>query len=208
MNEREEHRLSRAARQPNVPPTRQLLTREARHAAILDGAARAFAQRGFSGTSMERVAAHSGITKLIVYRHFSSKEDLYRAVLDRMQALLRQEIAQRLRRGEQAPGTRALLTVGRQHPDGLRLLLVHAAREPEFAEYAAMVRERTVEAVASRYASADPVFRRFMARVVVSHVFDAVLAWLDLGPPEQDELFVERCSAGISAMTAAWRGTT
>jgi AcrR family transcriptional regulator len=197
--------VSQAARQPSDPPTRQLLTREARHAAILDGAARAFAERGFSSTSMERVAAASGITKLIVYRHFSSKEDLYRAVLDRVRGLLKQEIALRIRQSDKAPGTRALLTVGRQHPDGLRLLLVHAPREPEFAEYAAQVRQRTVEAVASRYASADPISRTFMARVVVSHVFESVLAWLDVGDTAHDDAFVERCTAGVSAMMQAWR---
>ena len=61
---------------------RKLLSRSQRHAAILQGAATAFATKGFASTAMEEVAAASGITKEIVYRHFASKEELYRAVLE------------------------------------------------------------------------------------------------------------------------------
>ena len=46
------------------------LPRAARQAAILSGAAHAFARAGYAATSMEDIAAASGITKLIVYRHF------------------------------------------------------------------------------------------------------------------------------------------
>ena len=56
------------------------LSRSQRHAAILQGAATALRRRGC--TAMEEVAAASGITKEIVYRHFASKEELYRAVLE------------------------------------------------------------------------------------------------------------------------------
>jgi AcrR family transcriptional regulator len=65
-----------------VTAPRQLLDRAARREAIVRGAAAAFAEKGYAGTSMEDVAAAAGITKLIVYRHFSSKEELYDAVLE------------------------------------------------------------------------------------------------------------------------------
>jgi len=42
---------------------------------------------------MEEVAAASGITKEIVYRHFASKEELYRAVLDATVQTLQAEFA-------------------------------------------------------------------------------------------------------------------
>ena len=41
-------------------------------------AAGAFAERGFADTAMDDVAAAAGITRLIVYRHFDSKEDALR----------------------------------------------------------------------------------------------------------------------------------
>ena len=61
---------------------RRLLSREQREASILRAAARAFATGGFAATSMEDIAAEAGVTKLIVYRHFDSKQQLYEAVLD------------------------------------------------------------------------------------------------------------------------------
>jgi len=63
------------------PAPRQLLDRAARRETILRGAAAAFAEKGYAGTSMEDVAAAAGITKLIVYRHFSSKEEIFEAAV-------------------------------------------------------------------------------------------------------------------------------
>src|SRR5215510_4974755 len=102
---------SRPLRGPAVPG-RQPLSRPKRQAAILEGAAKAFALKGFAGTSMEEVALASGITKLIVYRHFASKEELYRAVLDRTFQLLAAQLTERRRRSERAPALRAVLQVG------------------------------------------------------------------------------------------------
>ena len=72
---------------------RKLLSRPKRQEVILQGAATAFAAKGFAGTSMEEVAAASGITKEIVYRNFASKEDLYRAVLERTVERIRSEFS-------------------------------------------------------------------------------------------------------------------
>jgi AcrR family transcriptional regulator len=185
---------------------RQLLSRDLRQKSILDGAAQAFARTGFSGTSMEQVASASGITKLIVYRHFASKDELYRAVLDRVFQLLAERLGEGMRRSESAPGLRATLEVGRAFPDGLRLLLVHAPREPAFAEYAAEIRQRIVGAVQSRMKPLrDPLLQRWAAEQVVSYVFAAVLSWIEIGPAVRDDDFVRRCSAGLVGMIAGWR---
>jgi AcrR family transcriptional regulator len=189
---------------PAVFP-RQPLPRPKRQAAILEGAASAFARTGFAATSMEEVAGASGITKLIVYRHFASKEELYRAVLDRTFQLLAAQLTERTRRSESAPGLRAVLEVGRTYPEGLRLLLVHACREPAFADYAAQIRARIVDVVHRRSRGRDPLFRRWSAEVTVSYVFDSVLSWLDLGEPARDEEFIARCSAALLAMSEAWK---
>ena len=52
---------------------------------------------GFAATSMEDVAEACGVTKLIVYRHFDSKEDLYRAILQRVFDRQAEELAPRAR---------------------------------------------------------------------------------------------------------------
>jgi AcrR family transcriptional regulator len=183
---------------------RKLLSRAQRQATILQGAATAFATKGFAGTGMEEVAAASGISKEIVYRHFASKEELYRAVLDATVRTLQSEFALASQRFQSGAGIRALLAVGRAQPDALRLLLVHAAREPEFADYAHDVRARVVRWVLQRRGHADPLFRRWAVEVAVSHTWNAVLAWLRLGDPSRDEEFARRCLAGVNALWEAW----
>src|SRR5262249_56720310 len=111
------------------------LPRAARQEAILRGAARAFARAGYAATSMEDIAAASGITKLIVYRHFEGKEELYRAVLQQVFDRLAEEVVVGYSRGEGGGGARSLLTVAREDPDGVQLLWRHATREPHIADY-------------------------------------------------------------------------
>jgi AcrR family transcriptional regulator len=183
---------------------RKLLSRSQRQAVILQGAATAFATKGFAGTAMEEVAAASGITKEIVYRHFTSKEELYRAVLNATGQSLQAEFARASQEFQSGAGIRALLAVGRAHPDALRLLLVHAAREPEFADYTHDVRTRIINWVLQRRGHDDPLFRRWAVEVAVSHTWNAVLTWLDLGDPARDEEFARRCIAGVNALWAAW----
>src|ERR687892_920956 len=64
------------------------LPRAERRDQILAAATRAFARAGFAATSLDDIAAEAGISRVILYRHFESKTDLYRAVLDRVRARL------------------------------------------------------------------------------------------------------------------------
>lgn len=52
-------------------------------AALLDAGARVFARDGFHGASLDRIAAEAGYSKGAVYSNFSSKADLFLAVIDR-----------------------------------------------------------------------------------------------------------------------------
>src|SRR4051794_37834674 len=112
-------------------PSRQLLDRATRRETILRGAATAFGEKGYAATSMEDVAAAAGITKLIVYRHFSSKEELYDEVLERVSERGRDLFMAGLQAGRPGSGAvRSLLTVAREQPEGFTLLWRHAVREP------------------------------------------------------------------------------
>lgn len=57
--------------------------REIEHARrdILAAAARAFARRGYHGTTMEEVAKEAGYAASSLYTYFGGKEELYRALL-------------------------------------------------------------------------------------------------------------------------------
>jgi TetR/AcrR family transcriptional repressor of mexJK operon len=49
--------------------------------AILKGAKTVFLKHGFGDASMDEVAAAAGVSKMTVYRHFGSKEDLFAGVI-------------------------------------------------------------------------------------------------------------------------------
>jgi AcrR family transcriptional regulator len=186
--------------------TRVLLDRPTRRAAILRAAASAFAERGFADTSMDDVAAAAGITRLIVYRHFESKESLYAAVLQHVRDRLAEESAASAGRGEHA-AVRALLTVGREDAAGVTLLLRHAAREPRFAAYADEFREEIIaysEQLMRRAHAPARVRNRWAAETLVSFVFDALLHWLEDGDPALDQAFLERVDASLPALVTAW----
>lgn len=181
------------------------LPRAARQEAILRGAARAFARAGYAATSMEDIAAASGITKLIVYRHFQGKEELYRAVLQRVFDRLAEEFVVGYSQGVGGVGARSLLTVAREDPDGFQLLWRHAAREPQFADYARELRERSVDA--SRALLAGQIqtdLHEWAAHTLVDELVVAVLNWLEFGDATRDEEFVGLTTAAARAGVRAW----
>ena len=189
-----------------TPPPRQLLSRADRRASILRGAAAAFARSGFAATSMDDVAVASGISRLLVYRHFDSKEELYRAVLDQVSGELAAAWATELSHVGYGAGARVLLTVARQDPNGFALLWRHAAREPGFADYAAQQRERST-GVALRLMSGqlrDEVDARWAASTVVAVLVESVLAWLEDGEVERDDEVVGLMAAAVAAMITSW----
>ncbi len=62
-----------------TPERRRALTREA----LLDSAARLFAQRGFHAASLDEIAEAAGFTRGAIYSNFGGKEELFFAVLER-----------------------------------------------------------------------------------------------------------------------------
>ena len=49
---------------------------------ILDAAMAEFVERGFADASMDRVSTRAEVSKRTVYKYFSSKENLFRAIVD------------------------------------------------------------------------------------------------------------------------------
>jgi AcrR family transcriptional regulator len=63
---------------------------------VLDAALALFHERGYDGTSMDAIAERAGVSKPVVYACFDSKPDLFRALLDREEQRLLQQVAQAL----------------------------------------------------------------------------------------------------------------
>ena len=185
----------------------KLLDRTARRESILGAAATAFAQKGFAATSMDDVAAEAGITRLILYRHFESKEALYTAVLERVRDRFIEEFSAEAHERRAIGAIHALLVVARENPAAVVLLWRHAAREPQFAAYAEAFRARTVEFARALLRTAGMSGRLregWAAETLVSYVFDALLHWLEQGAPGRDEEFLALMAASLPALVNAW----
>lgn len=49
---------------------------------LIDVAIDVFSRKGFGGTTTREIAAAAGVTEAIIFRHFATKQDLYKAILD------------------------------------------------------------------------------------------------------------------------------
>src|SRR3954464_11301559 len=107
------------------------MPRAERREQILDAATRAFAVGGYTATGLDDVAVEAGVSRVILYRHFESKTDLYRAVLDRAGSRLGERVGGSGFSDRTIP---ALMRAADADPDGFRLLFRYAAREPEFRD--------------------------------------------------------------------------
>lgn len=65
---------------PQVRHTR--MRAEGRRNQIVAIAAELFSRKGFRGTTTKEIADNAGVSEAIIFRHFATKDDLYRAILD------------------------------------------------------------------------------------------------------------------------------
>jgi AcrR family transcriptional regulator len=168
--------------QAEAGPVRRLRRAERREQ-ILAAATRAFARAGFTATGLEDIAAEAGITRVILYRHFESKADMYRAVLDRACTRLAETVGTG-NYGEDAIAT--LVRAAAADPDAFRLLFRHAAREPEFRDQADALTTTAAEVARRDLAAQIPAgpWLDWAARLIPALTTEAVIAWLDAGQPD------------------------
>jgi AcrR family transcriptional regulator len=187
---------------------RRLLGREARREAILRAAADTFAKRGYEATSMDEVAAAAGITRLIIYRHFATKKELYDAVLEGVARRLREEFARNVVPGRVAEGSvRTMLEVAREDPAGFTLLWRHAAREPAFSGHADAIRSKVVAGAEALLKGRhfDPGLSRYWAaQTLVALLVEAVLSWLEHSDRGEDQVFLEKMAQTLPVLVEAW----
>jgi AcrR family transcriptional regulator len=59
-----------------------LMERSGKRQDIISAAIEVFARNGFRGTTTRDLAAHAEVNEAIIFRHFNSKQELYRAILE------------------------------------------------------------------------------------------------------------------------------
>jgi AcrR family transcriptional regulator len=183
------------------------LPREVRRAQLIGVAATAFRENGYDKTSMDQVAQAAGVSRLIVYRIFASKEELYRAVLRDLlvdlgaafEGLSFDVVAER-------GAARVMMPVARNHPDAFRLLWRDAGHQPPFDDLALEFHTYVTmyaRAMLSRVIQ-DPTLLDWAARTAGAHLVDGLCNWLDTGDPARDEDVAAAMVAGLRALALAW----
>jgi AcrR family transcriptional regulator len=195
-----------AAAQPTQDPSpdalpRRRLRRAERREQILAGATRAFAARGFAATSLDDVAEAAAVSKVLLYRHFESKTDLYRAVLDRAAARLDATVGTDNYNEGTIP---ALVQAASEDPDGFRLLFRYAAREPEFRDLTDALTKKATD-TARRHLGGlitDASWAAWASQLIPTVTVEAVIAWLDEGQPQPDQV-AERVGRAVLGVIQA-----
>ena len=72
---------------------RQAERSEATRAALIAAARLLFARDGYGGVGTEEIVRSARVTRGALYHHFASKEDLFRAVFEQVEAELTQRVA-------------------------------------------------------------------------------------------------------------------
>ncbi|HMS89959.1 MAG TPA: TetR/AcrR family transcriptional regulator [Acidimicrobiales bacterium] len=170
------------------PATTRLPAAERRRQ-LLEVALQVFADKGFYGTSMNEVAEAAGVTKPVLYQHFTSKEALYRELVDELGTRLERAIVEGV---ADADGPRQQVEAGfhayfrwatREGPAFRVLFAEHNRADPVLATAI----EKLESAVADRVAgfieveglSADE--RQVLAFGVVGLAESTSRHWLGLG---------------------------
>jgi AcrR family transcriptional regulator len=189
------------------PRRRVRMERSERRKTLLDAGASAFASGGYAGTSMEDVASRAKVTRLIIYRHFASKEELYRAVLERAVRGVSAAVSAQLANGRSVAGVvRGFLDAARADPDGFELLVRQSPKETDFRDYLDQFRNGAVEAAQELIARPvpDPVLREWAAKTLVALLEEATLAWIETGSQSRDSEMMEVLTSSIEAMLRAF----
>lgn len=165
------------------------LSREERRAHIIDAAITCMLRKGFHGTSMDSIAKQAGINIRIIYLHFSGKEEIIRAIVQRDVESTRIDLAEDEHSSSEQLIAKHVEGVGalvrRQKQDARKTLRLEcyaeAARNPKVAaivrEGARLEREltRTLFRQTLRRPVAD---RELQARLdVLGVIFDGLLAY-------------------------------
>jgi AcrR family transcriptional regulator len=137
---------------------------------LLDVALDVFAADGFHSTSMNDVAEAAGVTKPVLYQHFTSKRQLYLELLDDVGTRLGQEIATATAaagspRQQVESGFAAYFRFVQEHRNAYKLLFGGGSRrDAEFADSVRRVEEHLAKSIAELIeADIDPDHRRTLA---------------------------------------------
>jgi AcrR family transcriptional regulator len=150
------------------------LSAPARREQILDVALEVFGRAGYHGASMNDVADAAGVTKPVLYQHFDSKRELFRALLEEVGNRMLSAIAKATAdapdgKSQTQRGFRAYFRWVAEDRDEFKLLYSSGTRrDDEFRDTIRRITDQAASAIAPLIAvDIDPEHRRTVAHALV-----------------------------------------
>jgi AcrR family transcriptional regulator len=193
--------------------TRLRLSGAHRRKLILDAAADLFAAQGFHETSVGEIAAASGISKIVLYDHFASKEELFleltRAARDGLLARGRTRMQADGPLEQRLHGAiEAFFGYVEEEPARARLLLLLPKGEPQLRDLVASIQDESTRGLVDILATEagllrgepDRGERLLLIAQFIKSGLHGVAEWWASHPALPRERLV------ASAMDVAWAG--
>jgi AcrR family transcriptional regulator len=175
---------------------------------LLGVALKVFAERGFHNASMNDIAIEAGVTKPVLYQHFTSKRELFTELLGDVGRDLQETITKAV---AAADGPHQMVEYGfaayfayvDRHRDAFKLFYGGGlARDEEFAELVNQV-ERTVAALVASMIEIEglsPSQRQVLGHGIVGMIEGASIHWLNTNSDADPATLAHQLA------DLAWRG--
>ncbi|MGH9044604.1 MAG: TetR/AcrR family transcriptional regulator [Acidimicrobiales bacterium] len=142
-----------------------------RRAQLIAAAQRLFALRGYESTTMEEIASAAGVTKPLLYQHFTSKRTLYLEIVEQ----ICQEVLTALRpsgsgaRGRIYSAFTSYFELLASHEDAFQILFSsHMPADSEVGDALRQMESSIISAIAGRMPESLPADqRRLLAHALV-----------------------------------------
>jgi hypothetical protein len=176
------------------------LPRGERREQLLEAASEMFVDRGYHATGMDEIAERAGVSKPVLYQHFSSKLDLYLAVLQQHVDILVSSVRQALRtttdnRQRLRSAVQSFFDFIEHDSQGYRLIFENDyVTEPQVAAQVKVATEACTDAVfdlISNDSGLDPHRARMIAVGLVAISVDCARYWINADRPVSKEDAVE-----------------
>lgn len=185
------------------------LPRDERRGQLLAAASDVFVDHGFHAAAMDEIADRAGVSKPVLYQHFSSKLDLYLAVLQQHVDILVYGVRQALRttrdnRLRLHAAVHAFFDFVEDDSQGYRLIFENDyVTEPQVAAAVKVATEACTDAVFELISSdsgLDPHRARMIAVGLVGISVDCARYWLGANRP------ISKDDAVDGTVQFAWGG--
>ena len=175
---------------------------------LLEVALRVFAERGYHDASMNDIAVAAGVTKPVLYQHFTSKRELFTELLADVGRDLQDTITKAV---ASADGPRQMVELGfagyfdyvSRHRDAFKLFYGGSlARDSEFAELVSQV-ERTIAGLVAGLIEIEglsPGQRQVLGHGIVGMIEGASIHWLNSNSDADPTTLAQQLA------DLAWRG--